>query len=56
MQVELGCGQITWRGVPEEDVLDDIAKAGYARRTVERPRQPGGGADDTGRCTSGTDW
>ena len=30
MQVELGCGQITWRGVPEEDVLADIAKAGYA--------------------------
>jgi inosose dehydratase len=30
MQVELGCGQITWRGVPEESVLDDIHQAGYA--------------------------
>jgi inosose dehydratase len=29
MRVELGCGQITWRGVPEESVLDDIHHAGY---------------------------
>ncbi|MDQ6671911.1 MAG: sugar phosphate isomerase/epimerase [Chloroflexota bacterium] len=25
----IGCGQITWRGVPEPAVLDDIARAGY---------------------------
>jgi inosose dehydratase len=25
----VGCGQITWRGVPESEVLDDIARAGY---------------------------
>jgi len=25
----IGCGQITWRGVPEPEVLDDIASAGY---------------------------
>lgn len=30
MNVQLGCGQITWRGVPEEEVLADIAHAGYA--------------------------
>ncbi|SDS58548.1 sugar phosphate isomerase/epimerase family protein [Actinopolymorpha singaporensis] len=30
MKVDLGCGQITWRGVPEEKVLADIAEAGYA--------------------------
>jgi inosose dehydratase len=30
MRVQLGCGQITWRGVPEESVLDDISRAGYA--------------------------
>ncbi|HEX3815737.1 MAG TPA: sugar phosphate isomerase/epimerase [Mycobacteriales bacterium] len=29
MRVDLGCGQITWRGVPEESVLDDIHQAGY---------------------------
>ncbi len=29
MRVDLGCGQITWRGVPEEAVLDDIQQAGY---------------------------
>jgi inosose dehydratase len=29
MTVRLGCGQITWRGVPEESVLADIAQAGY---------------------------
>lgn len=29
MQVELGCGQITWRGVDETQVLDDIRRAGY---------------------------
>jgi inosose dehydratase len=27
--VPVGCGQITWRGVPEEAVLADIAAAGY---------------------------
>lgn len=26
----VGCGQITWRGVPESEVLDDIARAGYS--------------------------
>lgn len=26
----IGCGQITWRGVPETQALDDIALAGYA--------------------------
>ncbi|MBX3015252.1 MAG: TIM barrel protein [Caldilineaceae bacterium] len=26
----IGCGQITWRGVPEEQVLAEIAQAGYA--------------------------
>jgi inosose dehydratase len=25
----IGCGQITWRGVPEEQVLAEIAQAGY---------------------------
>jgi inosose dehydratase len=25
----VGCGQITWRGVAESEVLDDIARAGY---------------------------
>jgi inosose dehydratase len=25
----IGCGQITWRGLPEEDALRDIAAAGY---------------------------
>lgn len=30
MRVQLGCGQITWRGVPEDQVLDDIHRAGYA--------------------------
>jgi len=29
MRVDVGCGQITWRGVPEEAALDDIARAGY---------------------------
>ncbi|GAB3407912.1 sugar phosphate isomerase/epimerase family protein [Flindersiella endophytica] len=29
MQTRIGCGQITWRGVPADDVLADIAKAGY---------------------------
>lgn len=29
MQVKLGCGQITWRGVPREEVMDDIRRAGY---------------------------
>jgi inosose dehydratase len=29
MLVKLGCGQITWRGVPEDAVLDDIQRAGY---------------------------
>ncbi|MBV9171086.1 MAG: TIM barrel protein [Chloroflexi bacterium] len=28
--IKIGCGQITWRGVPESQVLDDIARAGYA--------------------------
>ena len=27
---KIGCGQITWRGQPEEDALRDIAAAGYA--------------------------
>lgn len=30
MKVDLGCGAVTWRGVPEEEVLDDISSAGYA--------------------------
>lgn len=25
----IGCGQITWRGVPEEQILAEIAQAGY---------------------------
>ena len=25
----IGCGQITWRGVPEEQALAEIAQAGY---------------------------
>lgn len=29
MQVKVGCGQITWRGVPEDAVLSDISAAGY---------------------------
>ena len=30
MAIELGCGQITWpTGAPEDDVLEDIRKAGY---------------------------
>ena len=29
MRVNLGCGQITWRGVPKEAVLEDIRQAGY---------------------------
>ena len=29
MKVKVGCGQITWRGVPEESVLADIGAAGY---------------------------
>lgn len=28
--VLIGCGQITWRGVPAEQVLAEIAQAGYA--------------------------
>ena len=28
--VPIGCGQITWRGLPEEAALADIAGAGYA--------------------------
>jgi inosose dehydratase len=28
--VLIGCGQITWRGVPETQVLQEIAEAGYA--------------------------
>lgn len=28
--VPIGCGQITWRGLPEEAALADIAAAGYA--------------------------
>jgi inosose dehydratase len=27
--ISVGCGQITWRGVAEAEVLDDIARAGY---------------------------
>ena len=27
--IHVGCGQITWRGVPETAALDDIARAGY---------------------------
>ncbi len=27
--IRVGCGQITWRGVPEEQVLEEIARAGY---------------------------
>jgi inosose dehydratase len=33
----LGCGQITWRNVPEEQVLAEIAQAGY----VGAPASPG---------------
>lgn len=30
MAIKLGCGQITWsRGAPEDEVLEDIHKAGY---------------------------
>ncbi|MHA6629800.1 sugar phosphate isomerase/epimerase family protein [Pseudonocardia sichuanensis] len=29
MQVRLGCGQITWRGLPDDAALDDIRRAGY---------------------------
>ncbi len=29
-EILIGCGQITWRGVPEEQVLAEIAQAGYA--------------------------
>ncbi|MFD2081852.1 inosose dehydratase [Actinopolymorpha cephalotaxi] len=51
MKVDLGCGQITWRGVPEEKVLADIAEAGYAGaplsahggRTAEQIAQIWGG-------------
>ena len=28
--VLIGCGQITWRNVSEEQVLSEIAQAGYA--------------------------
>lgn len=28
--IPIGCGQITWRGLPEEAALADIAAAGYA--------------------------
>jgi len=28
--VQIGCGQITWRDVPDEQVLADISQAGYA--------------------------
>ena len=28
--VLIGCGQITWRNVPEDQVLSEIAQAGYA--------------------------
>lgn len=28
--VQIGCGQITWRGVPAQQVLAEIAQAGYA--------------------------
>jgi inosose dehydratase len=30
MRVDLGCGQITWRGLSPESALADIARAGYA--------------------------
>ncbi len=30
MKVDLGCGAITWRGVPEDEVLGEISDAGYA--------------------------
>ncbi|WP_219417195.1 sugar phosphate isomerase/epimerase family protein [Pseudonocardia nigra] len=29
MQVRIGCGQITWRGLPDDTALDDIRRAGY---------------------------
>ena len=29
-EILIGCGQITWRGVPEEQALAEIAQAGYA--------------------------
>jgi inosose dehydratase len=29
MRASVGCGQITWRNVPDRDVLADIAEAGY---------------------------
>lgn len=35
----LGCGQITWRNVPEEQVLAEIAQAGY----MGAPASPGKG-------------
>ena len=28
-QVSIGCGQITWRGQSEDEILGDIARAGY---------------------------
>ncbi len=28
--VLIGCGQLTWRNVPEDQVMDEIAQAGYA--------------------------
>lgn len=27
---QIGCGQITWKNVPENEILSDIAEAGYA--------------------------
>src|SRR5262245_63403754 len=29
-EILIGCGQITWRGVPEEQALAETAQAGYA--------------------------
>lgn len=48
MKVDLGCGQITWRGVAEEQVLADIAAAGYAGAPL--PRQ-GAAAEIRARYT-----
>lgn len=38
--MRIGCGQIAWRGVPEKDVLREVAQAGYdgAPPRLEPPR------------------
>jgi inosose dehydratase len=41
--IRVGCGQITWRGLPEAQALEDIARAGYEgsppRLDIERSAQ-----------------